>query len=146
MRTPLLLTVLIALIVALPVTSGDAKRRTRTTFVSPTRTTLCQIVLATGKQRTYIRCDVQNATNAAPDKPKSCEFDWGFSFGMRVRGNAYRNCVSDAIGDPKKAKRLAYGATESLGGISCHSQQTGMTCTNKSGHGFSLSRQQQKLF
>ena len=39
------------------------------------------------------------------------------------------------------AKVLGYGKTWSGGGIRCTSAETGLTCRNKSGHGFFLSRE-----
>ena len=39
-----------------------------------------------------------------------------------------------------------YGEAVSLGGISCVSAKTGMTCTNAEGHGFSVAKAKQKLF
>jgi hypothetical protein len=41
---------------------------------------------------------------------------------------------------------LEYGSYISLGGITCVSERTGMTCTNLDGHGFTLSRARQSLF
>ncbi|MES2916214.1 MAG: DUF6636 domain-containing protein [Pseudomonadota bacterium] len=41
---------------------------------------------------------------------------------------------------------LPYGEAVSLGGISCVSARTGMTCTNRDGHGFSVAKAIQKLF
>ena len=41
---------------------------------------------------------------------------------------------------------LDYGQAVSLGGISCVSAKTGMTCTNAAGHGFSVAKARQKLF
>lgn len=125
--------------------SADAKYRT---FVSPSRATICRIVVppASEKQKPYIRCDVYGATNTPPPKPASCDSDFGFSFGMSATGRAGRNCVSDAIADPAKAKVLAYGRSVTLGGISCKSNRTGMSCRNKSRHGFTLARERQKIF
>ena len=45
-----------------------------------------------------------------------------------------------------KARVLAYGRTWSAGGISCTSEATGLTCRNRSGHGFLLSRQRWRIF
>jgi uncharacterized protein DUF6636 len=45
-----------------------------------------------------------------------------------------------------KAKVLAYGQTWSAGGISCTSATTGLTCKNRVGHGFFLSRERWRSF
>jgi hypothetical protein len=44
------------------------------------------------------------------------------------------------------AKVLAYSRTIRFGGISCASAITGLTCRNRSGHGFFLSRRSWRLF
>jgi hypothetical protein len=41
---------------------------------------------------------------------------------------------------------LAYGRSYSWHGIRCLSATTGLTCRNRSGHGFFLSRQRQRVF
>jgi hypothetical protein len=41
---------------------------------------------------------------------------------------------------------LRYGEAVTLGGISCVSAKTGMTCTNAEGHGFSVAKAKQRLF
>jgi hypothetical protein len=44
------------------------------------------------------------------------------------------------------ARVLAYGKTWSGGGLRCSSATTGLTCRNKSGHGFFLSRERWRAF
>jgi Family of unknown function (DUF6636) len=41
--------------------------------------------------------------------------------------------------------RLGYGRSYSWHGIRCASRTTGLTCRNRSGHGFFLSRQRQRV-
>jgi hypothetical protein len=60
-------------------------------------------------------------------------------------GRAKRIHVTDSAMDPQ-APVLAYGKTRAFGRISCTSRQTGMTCRNRSGHGFTVSRGRQRLF
>jgi hypothetical protein len=45
-----------------------------------------------------------------------------------------------------KARVLAYGSTLQVGGIGCASATTGLTCRNRSGHGFFLSRERWRSF
>jgi uncharacterized protein DUF6636 len=61
--------------------------------------------------------------------------------GVRVR----------CAGDPgpflaTTAPVLAYGKAWRSGGIACASARTGLTCTNRDGHGFFLSRQRWRMF
>ena len=46
----------------------------------------------------------------------------------------------------RAAKVLAYGRSIRIGAISCASAATGLTCRNRSGHGFFLSRERWRLF
>ncbi|HST25076.1 MAG TPA: DUF6636 domain-containing protein [Gaiellaceae bacterium] len=50
-------------------------------------------------------------------------------------------CVGDAgpFGDPGHTVFLHYGKTWSAGGISCKEATSGLTCRNRSGHGFFIS-------
>jgi hypothetical protein len=41
---------------------------------------------------------------------------------------------------------LAYGKSTTVAGIPCKSETAGVTCTNRGGHGFFLSRESQRLF
>lgn len=54
-------------------------------------------------------------------------------------------CPTDApISDQQTI--LGYGLTIQRGGFTCSSETTGIRCQNNRGHGFSLSRNAQKLF
>jgi hypothetical protein len=44
------------------------------------------------------------------------------------------------------AKVLAYGSAVRIGGISCTSATAGLSCRNRSGHGFFLSRERWRMF
>ena len=63
---------------------------------------------------------------------------------MRPTGRVYFGYVmgNPATGYPK----LAYGRTWTWHGFRCRSERSGLTCTNRSGHGFVLSRQSQRIF
>ena len=45
-----------------------------------------------------------------------------------------------------KARVLAYGTSTRFGGITCTSRTTGLTCRNRDGHGFFLSRERWRSF
>jgi hypothetical protein len=61
-------------------------------------------------------------------------------------------CPGDDEGDAgplafeQVARVLAYGRTLRVGGIRCTSAVTGLTCRNRSGHGFFLSRERWRKF
>lgn len=86
-----------------------------------------------------MRCDVNGGIKPLPPKPKSCEFDWGAGFGMYETGRATVVCTSGAINFPPQTT-LRYGRTWRPPGFACTSRSAGLTCRNKSRHGFLLSR------
>ena len=112
-------------------------------FRSPTGNINC--ILYSDPSGATARCDLMELTQSYTKKPAGCEFDWGRSFAVDNTGKGYLACVSDAVGGGGVAV-LRYGQAVSLGGISCVSAETGMTCTNAKGHGFSVAKAKQKLF
>lgn len=112
-------------------------------FQSPTGNIQCG--LYRGDQGASVRCDLMQLTPSYTKQPQDCEFDWGSSFAVDDKGKGYVACVSDAVGDPANGV-LPYGEAVSLGGISCVSAKTGMTCTNGEGHGFTISKAKQKVY
>jgi hypothetical protein len=132
---PLLLTALAVL--AVPSAAGAF------TFVkTPSGNIGCAFYAAGGKQ---VRCDILQTDNAVPSPPATCEGDYGHAFGVKRRGRPHRLCVGDTVFDPK-ARVLDYGESITRYGIRCTSRERGLVCRNRSGHGFRLSRQSQRLF
>lgn len=112
-------------------------------FRSPTGNIQCAIY--SDAQGASARCDMSELVPSYTRRPAGCEFDWGSSFAVNDTGKGILACVSDAVSGPR-APVLGYGDSVSLGGISCVSAKTGMTCTNGDGHGFSISKASQKLY
>lgn len=92
------------------------------------------------------RCDIRDYTQTITGFSGGCELDWGDSFSI-APGDSSGNlvCHGDTVAD-ENAMVLDYGQEISLGGITCSSARTGMSCTNARGHGFSVSRADQSLF
>jgi hypothetical protein len=68
------------------------------------------------------------------------------AYWVRRTGLAHR---SEIVGDPATdVPVLRYGRSKHLlrGGVVCTSRKTGLTCRNRSGHGFFLSRESQRRF
>jgi hypothetical protein len=86
-----------------------------------------------------LRCDIRSGLKPRPARPGNCDLDWGDSYEMRVTGSAYVTCHGDTAIDPK-ARVLRYGQKWSRSGFTCLSRTAGLRCTNRSGHGFFLSR------
>ena len=130
--------VLIGLILGAPALAQDYLG-----FQSPTGNIHCGIYSDEGSS--FARCDLIALTPSYTDPPEDCEFDWGQSFAVEGKGKGYLACVSDTVIDPGNPV-LPYGEAVSLGGIACVSAETGMTCTNAKGHGFSVARSRQRLY
>ena len=112
-------------------------------FHSPSANIQC--VIFTGDGWDNVRCDLSNLTPSYRKQPADCEFDWGSSFAVDLTGKGYLACVSDAVADPNGVE-LGYGKSISLGGFTCTSAQSGMTCTNPGGHGFTIAKARQRVF
>ncbi len=95
--------------------------------------------------QTSLRCDIQQITNRLPQPPADCDLDWGSAFSMDVDDrHAARICHGDTVAG--RYPILAYGQMWSRNGFVCRSSQTGMSCRNRRGAGFDLSRSSQKLY
>ncbi len=87
-----------------------------------------------------LRCEIRSRIKPLPVRGESCrDAVWGAGYAMGQTGRANVLCISDTIYDPK-AKVLAYGKTWRGGGFTCSSTMAGLRCTNRSRHGFFLSR------
>jgi hypothetical protein len=114
-----------------------------TSWQSPTGNIHCAIYADQGGASA--RCDLIDLTPSYRSPPPGCDLDWGSSFAVDSRGAGYLACVGDTVID-RYNPVLPYGQAVSMGGISCVSAKTGMTCTNADGHGFSVARAKQRLY
>jgi hypothetical protein len=112
-------------------------------FQSPTGNIHCAMYRFNGTAEA--RCDLREYTPSYTRRPPGCDLDWGMAFAVGATGKGVLACVGDTVQDPGNPV-LPYGEAVSLGGISCVSAKTGMTCTNAEGHGFSVAKAKQKLF
>ena len=112
-------------------------------FQSPTGNIHCAIYQYDGSAEA--RCDLRALTRTYRQRPADCDLKWGSSFIVAPFGKAGVACVGDTVQNPRNPV-LPYGEAVSLGGISCVSAKTGVTCTNGEGHGFSVAKAKQRLF
>jgi hypothetical protein len=85
-----------------------------------------------------------------PDVPPQVRCEWKGSNDRAVildeTRKGKRIKVTDTVLDPK-AKVLKYGKSTRFGKLTCTSRTSGITCkSSKSGHGFSISVQKQRVF
>src|SRR5690348_3603722 len=86
-----------------------------------------------------LRCDIRSGLKPAPAKPKGCPPGWGDRYELAPTGRAGLPLPGDtAIGPASRI--LRYGTGLSRGGFTCTSRKAGLRCSNRSGHGFYLSR------
>ena len=81
----------------------------------------------------------------AQPRPASCAATWGHTFRLSAMGQAALLCTNA----PRRVNYTdvaPYGATGQFGDITCQSENTGLTCRNREGRGFFLSRSRQELF
>lgn len=81
---------------------------------------------------------------AAPDTG-ACSAVWGHHVELGRTGPARVVCGAA----PRKSSYTdvaPYGVSASFGEINCRSETTGLQCTNSEGHGFLLSRREQRIW
>lgn len=142
MRRRTLAVVLLAL-AALLAWSAVATAATR--FVTPSRNIGCV------GDRTEVRCDIARTSATPPKRPTSCRFDWGSAYVITPKATRGRGlCASDTVlpSPGQKVRVLRYGTRIAFGrgALVCTSRKVGLTCRNRGGHGFFLSRQRIRLF
>jgi hypothetical protein len=118
-------------------------------FKSPTGNIICSFADHMDGQF-GARCDIIES-NINFDKPLrpapgDCDADWGNIFFAPSEGEAGLICAGDLAANPDEASVLGYEQVINEGGVTCRSDKAGMTCINRQGHGFIVSRNRQELF
>jgi hypothetical protein len=134
-----------AAVIARPADADDA------TFKTPTGNINCLYLDVKGEEE--LRCDITQFTPSFKTAPPGTSNEAIVCTPALLRGfiitpSAKRGaafCPTDSVNEPG-SKVLPYGASFSRDGMTCTSETSGMTCKNAAGHGFSLSRAQQKIF
>jgi hypothetical protein len=92
---------------------------------------------------TGLRCDVRTTSAPTPRRPAGCDLDYGDAFAMTPRGRARRICHGDTALGGRTV--LPYGRSRRVGPFLCVSRTAGLTCRNRAGHGWFLSRERIRL-
>ena len=135
MRPEVLLTTVVILTAAAPASGAGSPG-----FRSPSGNIVCI------QNEVAVDCELRSTTNGRPPRPSSCRFDYGYRYRIYPglpRGR--RLCTSDAL-DGTGLRVLAYGRSWTRAGITCDSRRSGVTCRNRQGHGFFLSKARQRVF
>ncbi len=113
------------------------------TFKSPTGNISC---LYSDEGEGYLRCDIREFNRSKASRPRDCDLEWGDAFEITRRsGKGEIACHGDTVFSDAAAA-LGYGESWTKGELSCQSAQKGFTCHNALGHGFFLSRREQRVF
>ena len=134
LRAPRIATAVIGVLAAtVVVLAGAVPATAKTTlFRTPSRNIYC-LYSSSGQSGAFIRCDVLSLN------------DVGFLLEGRKRAKRIR--ITDTVTDPRKARNLRYGKSRRFGSFRCISRTSGLTCRSRtSNHGFTLSRQRQRVF
>lgn len=83
-----------------------------------------------------LRCDI--LSGLSPEPEGACELDW-VGLVLPADGPAEPSCAGDTAYD-EAAPTLAYGESWARNGLTCVAEESGLTCTNEAGHGFTLAR------
>lgn len=83
-----------------------------------------------------LRCDI--LSGLSPEPESACELDW-VGLVLPADGPAEPSCAGDTAYD-QAAPTLAYGESWVRDGLACESEESGLSCTNEAGHGFTLAR------
>lgn len=130
-----------ALVALAAAPAGFTAQTTVAGFLMPSRNIACLYVGPYDGRPGYLRCDIRSGLN--PEPTRACELDWT-GVGMNPTGKARATCAGDTTFGNYPV--LAYGKTWKRGGFTCLSRTTGLTCRNRSGHGFFLARERWQLF
>jgi len=107
-----------------------------------------------GYVSTGVYCGIKSGLNPPPpSRGPGCSRSNRVSLGATGRTHTGRSiCPGEDEGDAGPfagegvARVLGYGTTWSGGGVRCTSAATGLTCRNRSGHGFFLSRERWRAY
>ena len=101
-------------------------------------------------------CKILEVSRKSYNRPNSLNCrssDWGYVFSLKARGNAQIECKTDIIyweiaESELRYSVLNYGTSKTFvrSGITCISESAGLTCRNRSGNGFFISRSKQRIF
>lgn len=130
---------------ALALGAGPAAAQDLEGVRTPSGNIYCMAWPAQDGEPAGLRCDIRETSNRLPPRPADCEEDWGDAFGLTPSGRGHRLCHGDTVANDAYPV-LGYGRSWTRYGMTCVSRTTGLTCSNRQGHGFALSRAAQSVF
>ncbi len=113
-------------------------------FETPSENVQCTVGQDFNVQSDITCTIIERSGPPALPRPGNCTAGWGHVFSMRERGPVTMECQHPSQ-DRSAFDRADYGVTGEFGGFTCLSTRQGLTCTNRDGNGFFLSRRQQAV-
>ena len=143
-------TLLAAVAAALTVSPAHARRVSIVYFKTPSNNIVCMFAGGLAGTKPFVVCAIKSGLKPPPPKVRCREGDPTDQFvDLEQTGKATEpSCAGDPgplVGE-KQARVLKYGHTFKRKGLRCRSAVKGLTCRNKSGHGFFLSRGHSRRF
>ncbi len=134
-------TVGFAWIVAGAATADDASRQPRLfKFRTPSGLIVCGAARLSDPPVADLRCNIDGGLRPVPARPAYCDLEWAVGLEMRGTGRPAVVCASDPGFDQSYAPVLPYGRLWRHVGFTCRARPGGLTCRNRSSHGWFLSR------
>jgi Family of unknown function (DUF6636) len=142
----------LVLILVLALGAGSAAAARLPGVRTPTRNISCFYVPVRPTTHGNLLCDIKRSFYARRLQQHCISpptgLDWhGFELSETRKGEIL--CAGGIMYDPRDTPTfvtLAYGRTWRHKGFTCVSRVTGLTCTNRAGHGLFLSRESYRLF
>ncbi len=112
-------------------------------FMTPSGNIYCNGQVSGGG---VVECTIVSRSGEfALPKPASCAGVWGHEFTLEGSGSTMMKC-GEAPEGVDYSDIANYGASADFGDITCTSERAGLTCSNKTGRGFFLSRRKQEVW
>jgi len=141
----------VAALASLLVFAAPAEGSTSGYFKTPSGNIVCFYVSGKGADPALVVCGIKGGLKPAPPRRPCKEGGYaGDRVVLLVTGRAHAPaCAGDPgpfLGLQVGARVLGYGKTSTGSGLRCTSAVSGLTCRNRSGHGFFLSRAHWRSF
>ena len=109
-------------------------------FKTPSGNISCAYIPPPISTSAVMTCEVRSYSGKVATRPKDCDLDWVPTATVDKFGKVSTwSCQGDTLSSPD-ANALAYGATWKRGVFTCVSSISGVRCSHKNGHGFTVSR------
>lgn len=143
----------LAALVAFAVCAGAAVAATLPGVKTPTRNISCFYVPVKPTTHGNLLCNIKKASYTGALQHQCIDgpagLDW-HGFELSEQKKAHVVCTGGVLydigRDTPRYVVLPYGRTWRSHGFTCVSRFTGLTCTNRAGHGLFLSRESYRLF